>query len=197
MVVVRHQRHHQRAVGALSRRPSLPYCRSGRPCRPQTGSGRRRPRPWRSPRHRCACSRIFTPSAIVKRALQQQQVAVRQEGAVGDVEIAAALDREDALVRALDDRGEDVAVACRGSFPTPRPARPRAGRCGLARVTVSKPRFWRSSLAGTRKSRSRNAAFMLPGSILNCDDPMIALEADRGDAVLDVEPFGIDLPFLR
>ena len=31
-------------------RPSLPYCRSGRPCRPRTGSVRRRPSLWRSRR---------------------------------------------------------------------------------------------------------------------------------------------------
>ena len=38
---------------------------------------------------------------------------------------------------------------------------------GLAWVTVSKPRFWRSSRAGTRKSSCLNGAFMSSGSILN------------------------------
>ena len=33
---------------------------------------------------------------------------------------------------------------------------------------------------------------MSPGSILNCAIAVVALEADRGDAVPDVEPFGVD-----
>ena len=61
-------------------------------------------------------SRILTPVGHREAALQQKQVAVRQEGAVGDVELAVALDREDALVRPLDDRGEDVAVPVEALF---------------------------------------------------------------------------------
>ena len=53
-------------------------------------------------------SRIFTPRAIEK-LRSKQQVAVRQEGTVGNVEIAAALDGEDAFVRPFDDSGVDIA----------------------------------------------------------------------------------------
>ena len=49
-------------------------------------------------------------------ALEQKQVAVGQEGAVGDVEIVAARHGEDALARPVEHGGKDVALPVEALF---------------------------------------------------------------------------------
>ena len=187
MIVVRHQRHHLGAVGAGPDIQRLPCCRSDIPCRLRTAPARRPPSPWRSLSPRMRRSRILTPIAIVKlRSRRSRSPSGRKAPSVMS-KSPLRLTRENALARAFDDRGEDVAVLVEALFRD-HDQTALMLTVGMARASPSRSRdSGEVRVSGTRKSSVPSGTSSCCRIDAELGDAMIALEADGGDAVLDVE----------